>query len=113
MAACSTVKHFRYLLEGQPFTLFTDHKLLIYAFKQNPAKASPRQFRHLDFIGQFTTDIQHVSGIENVVADTLSRIDEITIHNHLSRSSVAKNEKYIIKPSITRSVRVTKPPARF
>jgi len=31
----------------------------------------------LDFIGQFTTDIRHVSGNENVVADALSRVEEI------------------------------------
>jgi len=37
----------------------------------------PRQFRHLNFIGQFTTDIHHVSGEENMVADALSRVEEI------------------------------------
>ena len=39
--------------------------------------ATPRQFRYLDFISQFSTDIRHVSGEENVVADALSRIEEI------------------------------------
>ena len=37
---------------------------------------SPRQTRHLEFISQFTTNIQHVKGKNNVVADFLSRIDE-------------------------------------
>jgi hypothetical protein len=36
-----------------------------------------RQYRHLDFISQFTTDIRHISGKNNVVADTLSRIEEL------------------------------------
>jgi hypothetical protein len=36
-----------------------------------------RQYRHLDFISQFTTDIRHISGNNNVVADTLSRIEEL------------------------------------
>ncbi|GBP68782.1 hypothetical protein EVAR_83515_1 [Eumeta japonica] len=40
-------------------------------------KTAPRQFRHLDFIAQFTTDIRHISGKDNVVADTLSRVEEI------------------------------------
>jgi len=31
----------------------------------------------MDFISQFTTDIRHISGDENVVADTLSRIEEL------------------------------------
>ena len=31
----TAVKHFRYLLEGRKFTIYTDHKLLIYAFQQD------------------------------------------------------------------------------
>lgn len=31
----------------------------------------------MDFIGQFTTDIRHISGSNNIVADTLSRIETI------------------------------------
>ena len=34
---------------------------------------SSRQQRHLSFISEFTTDIQHVKGKDNRVADTLSR----------------------------------------
>jgi cleavage and polyadenylation specificity factor subunit 1 len=33
---------------------------------------------HLDFIAQFTTDIRHISGEDNVVADALSRIESVT-----------------------------------
>lgn len=40
-------------------------------------KASPRQLRGLDYISQFSTDIRHISGEENVIADTLSRIEAI------------------------------------
>ena len=57
---------------------FIDHKPLIFAFRHNRDKCSPRQFRHLDFIAEFTTDIQHVSGKENIVADALSRVDAIS-----------------------------------
>lgn len=78
LAAYSAIRHFRYMLEGRNFTLYTDHKPLVFAFQQKPDKASPRQLRHLDFIGQFTTDIRHISGAENVVADALSRVDAIT-----------------------------------
>lgn len=89
LAAYSSIKHFRYLLEGRNFTLFTDHKPLIYAFQQNPAKASPRQLRHLDFIGQFTTDIQHIAGKDNVVADALSRLDAICVPTVINFSDLA------------------------
>ena len=34
---------------------------------------SPRQTRQLLFISEFTTDVRHVSGAENIVADALSR----------------------------------------
>ncbi|KAK3873510.1 hypothetical protein Pcinc_021478 [Petrolisthes cinctipes] len=38
----------------------------------------PREQRHLDFVLQFTTDVRHVSGHDNIVADTLSRISAVS-----------------------------------
>ena len=66
------------MVEGRSFTVFTDHKSLTFAFQQKIDKCSPRQFRHLDFTGQFTADIRHVAGIITIVADTLSRVEELT-----------------------------------
>lgn len=77
LAVFSAVKHFRFMLEGREFVIFTDHKPLIYAFQQKSEKASPRQLRHLDFISQFSTDIRYIAGSKNIVADTLSRISAI------------------------------------
>lgn len=34
------IKYFRHLLERRNFTIFTDHKLLIYAFNQDPLRSS-------------------------------------------------------------------------
>jgi len=65
------------MVEGRPFFIFTDHKPLTYSFEQRRDKCSPRRFRHLEFIGQFSTDFRHVSGQDNFVADTLSRADSI------------------------------------
>lgn len=79
LAIYSSIKHFRHQLEGQNFVIFTDHRPLTFAFTKNSDSCSPRQLRHLDFISQFCTDIRHVSGSENVVADALSRIEEIKI----------------------------------
>jgi hypothetical protein len=62
------------MLEARHFTIFTDHKPLTFAFKQKRDMCSPRQFQHLDFIAQFTTDIRHISGQDNVVADALALI---------------------------------------
>lgn len=77
LAIYESIKYFRHMLEARHFTVFTDHKPLCYAFDQRKEKCSPRQFRHLDYISQFTTDVQHISGKDNVVADTLSRIEEV------------------------------------
>ena len=78
LAIYLAIKYFRHMIEARTFIIFTDHKPVTYAFKQKPEKCSPRQFRHLDFISQFTTDIRHVTGKDNVVADALSRIESIS-----------------------------------
>lgn len=45
--------------------------------------------RHLDFISQIKTDIQHISGSKNEVADALSRIEEIKIHESIDYTLMA------------------------
>ncbi|GBM50713.1 Transposon Ty3-G Gag-Pol polyprotein, partial [Araneus ventricosus] len=62
LAVYASIRHFRHMLEGRRFIIFTDHKPLVYAFRQKPKKASPRQLRHLDYIGQFSTNIQYIKG---------------------------------------------------
>jgi len=66
------VHHFRSLLEGRRFTLFVDHKPLTFAMAKVAEPWSARQQRHLYCIFEFTTDIQHVAGEANLVADCLS-----------------------------------------
>ncbi|UYV83881.1 hypothetical protein LAZ67_X000498 [Cordylochernes scorpioides] len=80
LAAFLSVKHFSYFLDGKTFMLFTDHKPLTYAFTSK-SERSPRQERHLNYLSQFSMDIRYVKGSENIVADTLSRI-EIETFNH-------------------------------
>ncbi|UYV80713.1 hypothetical protein LAZ67_19001520 [Cordylochernes scorpioides] len=90
LAVYLAIKHFRHLLEGRQFPVYTDHKPLTYAFQQNLDKASPRQCRHLDFIGQFTTDIRHIAGCENVPADFLSRVEPISHRQPYDPKSLAE-----------------------
>jgi hypothetical protein len=78
LSVYEAVKHFRRMLEARHFTIFTDHKPLTFAFQQKWDNCSPRQFNHLDFIAQFTTDIRHISGQNNVVTDVLSRVEYVT-----------------------------------
>ncbi|GBM37947.1 hypothetical protein AVEN_46251-1 [Araneus ventricosus] len=83
------------MLEGRKFQIFADQKPIIYAFKQNPDKCSPRQLRHLDFISQYSTDIRNVRVSKNVVADSLSRIElnSITKSALLNFSELAKAQQ--------------------
>ena len=67
------IRHFRYFLEARPFVAFTDHKPITFAFAKVSDPWSPRQQRHLAYISEFTTDVRHIAGKENCVADALSR----------------------------------------
>lgn len=49
--------------------------------------------RHLDFIAQFSTDIRHLPGEENVVANALSRIDSLSQPLSLSYAEIARAQK--------------------
>ena len=80
LAIYLAVKHFRYFVEGRQFCVVTDHKPLTYALANKPDCYSPRQSRHLEFISQFTSDIRHVRGPNNPVADALSRVHVSAIH---------------------------------
>lgn len=92
-AAYSGLKNFQYFLEGQQFSIYTDHKPLSFAFSQRPEKASPRQLRQLDYIGQHTTDIRYVRGTENITADVLSRLDTIAMPSTLNYEDLAKDQE--------------------
>lgn len=72
LAIFLAIKSFRHYLEGRPFQIYTDHKPLTFAFTST-SERSPRQTRHLSFISEFSTDIHHIEGKHNVVADALSR----------------------------------------
>jgi cleavage and polyadenylation specificity factor subunit 1 len=78
LAIYEAVKNFRHMLEARQFTIFCGHKPITYAFQQKWDKCSPRQFKCLNFLAQFRTDIRHISGQDNVVADALSRVESIT-----------------------------------
>lgn len=86
-----SIKYFRHMLEARHFVVYTDHKPLIYAFHQRKHNCSPRQYRHLDFISQFTTDIRHISGSDNIIADTLSRIEELQIPIDMDDLATSQN----------------------
>jgi RNase H-like domain found in reverse transcriptase len=73
LACYEAVCHFRWLLEGRKFYILSDHKPLSFALHKAADAWSARQQRQLSYVAEFTSDIRHVPGRENVVADMLSR----------------------------------------
>ena len=79
LALYLAVRHFRYFLEARSFIAYTDHKPLTLAFAKVSDPWSPRQQRHLAYISEFTTDVRHIAGKDNNVADALSRTPVHTV----------------------------------
>lgn len=92
LAIYLAIRHFRHMLEGRQFTVLSDHKPLSYALSTISSRHSPREMRQLDFISQFSCEIRHVKGTENVVADTLSRVhlDAVTRPSTPEFTDIAK-----------------------
>jgi hypothetical protein len=65
------------MLEGRQFILFTGHKPLTQALFITSDPLTPRQCWQLSYIAEHTSDICHVAGLDNVVADMLSRPPEL------------------------------------
>ncbi|KAJ8651493.1 hypothetical protein O0I10_012946 [Lichtheimia ornata] len=72
LAIVFTLKKFHQFLWGKKFTLYTDHKALIYLHTQ--PHASPMIVGWLDVICNYDFDIVHLPGIQNVLPDRLSRL---------------------------------------
>jgi len=80
LAIYRAVRHFRHMVEAREFCIYTDHKPVTFAYNLKSTQlSSPRQCRQLDYISQFTTDLRHIAGAENVVADALSRVEEVQL----------------------------------
>ena len=99
------IRHFRSLLEGRHFTAFVDHKPLAMAKVAEPWSA--RQQRHLSYISEFTTDLQHVAGKDNQVADCLSQAVAGAVHlgldyNHLAADQTTDPDVQLLSVLTTR-----------
>lgn len=71
---CSlAVQRFSFMLEGRLLTAFINNKPLTFAMAKLSKALSTRQQRHISYISEFTTEVRHVEGKANVVADCLFR----------------------------------------
>jgi len=73
LAAVLAVRNFRWALEGRQFYIQTDHKPLTQAILRLSDPWTARQQRHLAYLAEYTSDLRHLTGKENSVADALSR----------------------------------------
>lgn len=88
------MKHFRKMFEGRELIIYTDHKPLTYALhKTSSDSETPRRSRQLLFISEFSTDIRHISGTDNTVADALSRIETITFPSTIDYEQLARQQQ--------------------
>ena len=74
LAVAAAVKKFQHHIEGRRLIIYTDHKPVTSSITKAPSTStwSLRAERHLLFISQFTSNIRHVSGESNKVANALS-----------------------------------------
>lgn len=89
------IRHFRYMVEGREFTVYTDHKPLTFAFfKINSESETPRRTRHLIYISEFTTSIQYISGDNNKIADALSRVATVDCPTVINFDELAQSQEH-------------------
>ena len=74
-AIYEAIRYFHHDLEGVEFEILTDHKPLVFALQQSTDKMPAIRVRRLAYIAQFNAKILYLPGKDNVVADSLSRIN--------------------------------------
>jgi hypothetical protein len=89
LAIIVALKEWRHYLHGRPFKIITDHQSLRYLSTQ--PHLSPRQIRWSEFLQQFEYDIEYRPGKYNIVADSLSRREDLQtkiLLNHLTETKI-------------------------
>ena len=79
LAVIHALRTWRHYLLGRKFTIVSDHHSL--KFLQTQPQLSRRQARWLELLAEFDYEIVHRPGKSNVVADALSRLNNIAVQN--------------------------------
>lgn len=95
LAIVWAVKHFRPYLYGRTFTIFTDHRPLIYLFNMKDPSSRLMKFRMA--LEEYDFVVKYVKGSDNAAADALSRISSTDLKemnakvvNVMTRAQVRK-----------------------
>jgi cleavage and polyadenylation specificity factor subunit 1 len=96
LAIVAAIKKWKQIISGMETTIFTDHKPIVGAFKSSTERFSDRQQRHLGIVAEYASDVVHVAGAQNVVADTLSRVTAVQTDSFdLSSIAAAQTQELI------------------
>ena len=68
------VTHFDAMLLGHPFTVATDHRSLCWLQKK---RDNPKVIRWRTRLSEYSFSVRHIAGVDDPVADTLSRLHPI------------------------------------
>ena len=88
-AAHKAIHHFKHMVEGRPFTLYTDHQSLVPSIHKKTDAPTARQTNQLSEIAEFTTDIRYLEGKSNFVADALSRPNGVISNKAAAAASIS------------------------
>nr|VZH99557.1 unnamed protein product [Spirometra erinaceieuropaei] len=94
------MKLFRHFIECRDFTVLTDHKPLSFALKPTSDNLIPRKIRQVDYMSQFASDIRHIDGSHNEVADALSRpfITHLKLSPGIDLAQMAAEQRRVGSP---------------
>ena len=102
-AVHKAVRHFKHMVEGRAFTIYTDHQSLVPSMSKKTEAQTSRQANQLSEISEYSTDIRYLEGKSNVVADALSRpngkIEAPTVSN-VDCSNYSKMPEHLFRQDI-------------
>lgn len=94
LAIIAAFKQWRPYLYGSnhPIQVTSDHKNLSYFRSAKFLK--PRHARWAEFLSQFDFQIAHIPGVENKIADALSRADDLKKEDSKDKNEILLPDKY-------------------
>ena len=83
LSIVESLKEFRNILFGYEINVYSDHKNLVY---EATLSESQRVMRWRLILEEFGPNILHITGVENIVADTLSRLRSSNVEKDDTKS---------------------------